>query len=335
MQKQKKNNTFENTLKTLDKTQSEYLKGIAILLVLTGHGFRWLTPCPWQLLNWAGAIGVSIFLFLSGYGLMESYNENGISTLNWWKNRLQKVMIPFWIMMLFQTILLWKLNIEIGKKDWLLNFLGYVDYDSMGTIDSTMWYITFLMLQYMVFFVTFVMPVPDYIKITAISLLYVLGWINHVSLVSDWDFNYFTFLLGILYSCFRKKLNLNFKVTSLVAVVVLLAISTGYWNSLLPTITVWQIYTYSGLFTFVSLIMLLKDNYNIFNSFFLCIGKYSYEIYLVEGVIIIRLPFIYQNGSSYFNLFYYFTFSIAIGILYKYFLNFIFRKTKNTWIDNR
>lgn len=47
-----------------------YVKGIAILLVIISHignfsGKTWFTPL--------GGIGVAIFLFCSGYGVMSSY----------------------------------------------------------------------------------------------------------------------------------------------------------------------------------------------------------------------------------------------------------------------
>lgn len=67
-----------------------YLKGIAILFVVIGHignysGKTWFTPL--------GGIGVAIFLFCSGYGLMTSYRTKGLSSF--WKNKLIAVYVPF------------------------------------------------------------------------------------------------------------------------------------------------------------------------------------------------------------------------------------------------
>lgn len=77
-----------NTLFNRNFTDS--LRGIAILLVITSHiagaiGTNLCTPL--------GGIGVALFLFLSGYGLNESYKAHGLKLF--WIKRITKVLLPY------------------------------------------------------------------------------------------------------------------------------------------------------------------------------------------------------------------------------------------------
>ena len=63
------------------------LRGIAILIIMIGHvgvsGFG----C--RLFNPFGGIGVAMFLFLSGYGLSESFKKNGLN--HFWKKKMMRI----------------------------------------------------------------------------------------------------------------------------------------------------------------------------------------------------------------------------------------------------
>lgn len=66
--------------------QSVLGKTIAIILVVFDHlGF----------IQKGGAIGVSIFLVLSGYGLTKSYEKIKYDLRGYWKKRVANVYIPF------------------------------------------------------------------------------------------------------------------------------------------------------------------------------------------------------------------------------------------------
>ena len=65
-----------NKTEMLSYDHTKYIKGIAIVFVLVSHignysGKTWFTPL--------GGIGVSMFLFCSGFGLMSSYRNNQLS----------------------------------------------------------------------------------------------------------------------------------------------------------------------------------------------------------------------------------------------------------------
>lgn len=74
----------------MTKGQTTLLKGTAIFLILFDHigeNIGWFPSLP------LGAVGVYIFLFLSGYGLMRSADNNGIA--GYWRKRIKKVYVPY------------------------------------------------------------------------------------------------------------------------------------------------------------------------------------------------------------------------------------------------
>lgn len=84
----------------ISKDQTSLLKGIAIFLVLFDHigeNVGWLPSLP------LGAVGVYMFLFLSGYGLMRSAITNGIA--GYWMKRVKKVYLPYIVVLVFCAVL--------------------------------------------------------------------------------------------------------------------------------------------------------------------------------------------------------------------------------------
>lgn len=117
-------------------SHTNMLRGIAILLILLQHsagewGTRIFTPC--------GGTVVVIFLFLSGYGLNESYKKNGLN--GFWLRKLSRVLIPYAI---FGAVCMLVLSKEFAFKFYLLDVLG---------IASCYWYVSFLLKLYILFYI--------------------------------------------------------------------------------------------------------------------------------------------------------------------------------------
>ncbi len=105
----------------MSKNLTNSLRGIAVILVILSHfiggGFacRFFTPL--------GGIGVAIFLFLSGFGLEESYKYNGLK--RFWPKRLFRILIPYllWAIMWFIVSLLFKYQASLLPRYWYLEYL--------------------------------------------------------------------------------------------------------------------------------------------------------------------------------------------------------------------
>ena len=118
----------------LDGEDSTILRGIAILFVLLGHTDYY---------DWGGAGGVVLFLILSGYGMNLSCRKGGLE--RYWNKRLRKVYFPYLMVALF-VLAGWRIR---SKRVILCTLLGL----DLGLIaDPTMWYISFILLWYLVYY---------------------------------------------------------------------------------------------------------------------------------------------------------------------------------------
>ena len=105
----------------LSKPLTNCLKGIAVVLVIISHflggGFviRYFTPL--------GGIGASIFLFLSGYGINESFLGKGLK--GYWAKRINRILIPYlvWCGIWAILIRLFSFNSPFFLRYWYLEYL--------------------------------------------------------------------------------------------------------------------------------------------------------------------------------------------------------------------
>ena len=127
---------MSSTAWLLSKNHFQYLKGIAILAVIFSHignysGKTWFTSL--------GGIGVAIFLFCSGYGLMTSYYQKGLK--NFWVNKLITIYIPFAVVEIFSAIIF-----QYSLKELLFDLMFLKRLNPLG------WYIQYLAVLYLLFY---------------------------------------------------------------------------------------------------------------------------------------------------------------------------------------
>lgn len=117
----------------LTKQKTSIIKGIAILLVMLSH-------CG--LMECGGAIGVDLFLIVSGFGIYISSNK-GID--NFWKKRVSSVYFPY----LFTTLVFLIIRITLGFRPTILEVLiSILGLDFNLNVDPTMWYISYIFAMY-------------------------------------------------------------------------------------------------------------------------------------------------------------------------------------------
>lgn len=149
---------------SLDKTTSTSLKGFALLGVLFAHiGYalvqdtRFLFP-----LSIVGGICLNLFLFLSGYGLTQSMMEKPLSAWSFYKRRLDKILLPFWISLgLFLIMDASLLHIIRPWTEIIQSFFGFFPKADLYTsLNSPLWYITFILANYLLFPILFIRRSP-------------------------------------------------------------------------------------------------------------------------------------------------------------------------------
>lgn len=121
--------------------ESKSLKGIAIIMVVVSH----VVPIyGLNFVNILGAVGVALFLFLSGYGLERSFEEKGLK--DYFSKKIMKVYIPYIIAILL--FLLWAVCIGIHTP--IVTVLKYCVLIELP--QGSYWYLIILFFYYVVFY---------------------------------------------------------------------------------------------------------------------------------------------------------------------------------------
>ena len=271
----------------ISQSMSDRMKTCAIIMVILGHMLNnYLHRFPY-LSTILGTGGVGVFLILSGYGLAVSYQKNGIKN-EYWEHKIKKVLIPYWI-----VTFLWALCIGLlkaSRSELMIKNLLLIDYDR--GIDGTMWYLSFLLLWYLLFFVVFKYQYPVLIKIL---LLFAFGWLfydNPSKWFGDcaWQFsrNAYSFPVGVLLGTISTRIGER-KVDPhlLTAVKLLLTIASfagivAFYRAQTSSKEMVQMvcfYVFVFVACFCSFVGLCKPIALIMNS----VCSISYILYLVEG----------------------------------------------------
>lgn len=125
----------------ISKQDTQMLKGVAILMVITQHLGQTLHI---SLLNPLGSIGVCLFLFVSGYGLSCSYDNNGRN--NYFFKRILKVYTPYLVSVILFCVWLYCIG-NAPTSRMIFDYLLLIDFPQ-----GSFWYLQLLFFWYAVFF---------------------------------------------------------------------------------------------------------------------------------------------------------------------------------------
>ncbi|MFA5183912.1 MAG: acyltransferase [Patescibacteria group bacterium] len=134
---------------------SAELKGLAILMIVLSHIGYFLvsdTRFLWPL-SIAAGVGVNLFLFLSGFGLTVSQLQKDLSIWQFYKRRLWKLFVPFWLMLLTFLVL----DFFVLHLTYPWSYIGravsgiFNRADLYQDINSPLWYLTFILGYYILF----------------------------------------------------------------------------------------------------------------------------------------------------------------------------------------
>lgn len=305
---------------SLSKERSAELKGVAILTVIFAHIGYYLTTDTSFLspLSISAGVGVNVFLFLSGYGLTHSALQHHDGILGFYKKRLSKIFIPLWIILPILLLADWLfLHITRSPTTIWQSLIGFFPKaDLYESIDSPLWYFTFIIGNYVIFPLVFWKRAPI---LSAVALTFIARYIaKHVypSFVDEgvqgmYLVHLYAFPLGMAvagaalhahqwfgdaFGKLRTEMQKHPRITLMLRWT-LSAILLGFfaYGSLHADIGqgAWPEQKQS-LITMTSLILLfmLKP----FESRFLAlVGIYSYEIYLFHWPLLYRYDFLYTR----------------------------------------
>lgn len=312
----------------VDRTDS--IKGIFILLVFLSHiknyldSFAQYSSDPLNGIynvfqNHLGQGVVVMFLFYSGYGVMESIKKKGAAYIRaFLKNRIAKTLFHFDIAVLLFVIL----NLCLGTlKDYsvphvLLSFTGW---ESVG---NSNWYIFAVLIMYLITYVSFRIFKNRYSHAAALITLLTAVYIAVLALFKDawWFDTVILYPLGIWYSLGKQKIE-RFLWKRPVNYYLVFVLCAGLFivSHLLRSNILCYELSQVSLCAVIVIVTMKVDICNKLLSFF---GRYLFEIY-----ILMRIPMMvllhYGITNTYLFVLISFTVTVPLAVLFKMALGFL------------
>ncbi len=296
------------------------LKGLAILAIIFSHVGYFLSVDHSFLfpLSIMAGVGVNLFLFLSGYGLTISSLKENLQISEFYKKRLLRLFVPFWIILIIFFLLdFFLLHTSYSSTYILKTLFGFFPSADLFTdIDSPLWFFTPILFYYLVFPLIFF---KKHTWFTAI-LIYISSYLVlrlNLSVTEDvfhlYQLHVLAFPLGVaVASLFSelpvwltiilnkvKTLNIfgnNLRIMGdatyygvLTALLILIGY-TAYYSGVGESLWKEQIISIVTMSAIIFLFVLKKFEIKAFSIF----GFYAYEVYLLHWPLVSRYDFFFK-----------------------------------------
>ena len=287
---------------------TDQLKGIAIFFVILGHFWVHVTSVrPFPLL---ACDALSMFLLLSGFGLTISSGMHKIDFKSFFQKRIKRVMTPYWvataIILALDYILLGKI---LHPQNIILTFLGLNITPELDHLDYVRWFVTFILAWYILFFLVQKSTRLSRNALTYLSLGLGFALIEYYLLRFGW-YQFLSFPVGCILAFKIRQLNTRWEkdrkpllclaITALLVAIVYKMImhSEQIWPHIVQTVpNIMLIFMEEGNSILLGLGLLVLIGYfgekGIESKVLHLLGRYSYELFLIHGVFLIKYnPFL-------------------------------------------
>lgn len=274
----------------LNKGYTDLLKFQSAILVAFGHysvlAYEFTGYCFYNTVTqFAGYVGVAIFFFLSGYGLMMSERKSHLELWPFMKKRLAKVYLPVVFVTLVWQIILWPQGAGINRLPYALYSIIW------GFSDGILWFVKVILACYAMFRIYLMINkhlggarLLFLIVITGAlyAMVYVLG--------EDWEaISIPLFSLGIVVAEDNKKICTLIKGWNCI---IILAVLTAVFILLWHFCGLLYIHALINWYVVIAL-LLISSVFVIDINLPNWIGGVSYDIYLTHNKIIEYLRPVY------------------------------------------
>ncbi|QKF58995.1 acyltransferase family protein [Aliarcobacter lanthieri] len=286
------------------------LKGLGILTVVFAH-FAYMKVTNSEFLfplSIIAGVGVDLFLFMSGFGLTVGMLKRPMKAIDFYKKRVIKIFIPFWIALIIMFIadaIFMDKTYSIGYV--IKSMLGFFPTaDGFGDVNSPFWYITWMIMFYLLYPLFFFKDRPWLTALILAVIATIIGTFNIFDLGSNWLHRLHTvaFSMGIVAAWLlqvkegqeNKFVNFvkNFRDNSIDMRYIIMAImfvivfyvsqrtGANSWPALKSILGqgffVEQIMSIVIMMAFIVIFVLKKVD----SKFLTMYGVYSYEVYLIH-----------------------------------------------------
>ena len=221
----------------LSKPWSDWVKLIAAILVAVSHystviviNNHWSDNAVLRLFCQGGFIGVAIFFFYSGYGLMASDIRQHLPFIDFLKRRLVKVYLPVIIVSVIWMPIyyLWVSNDNRSLS------IDQIIYDLFwGFKDPVLWFVKILFMLYGIFYFFSFLQSKQKKLLSHAVLILGASVAMLISCKAFGDFSIISipiFIIGIYTSFYKNKRIIHFP-TSILLLVLMAVISTGIFGA--------------------------------------------------------------------------------------------------------
>ena len=267
--------TFEEK-KSFSKDKMPILKAVMAFVIILGH-LSYKASSVWILpFRYLGAPFVSMFLFISGYGMWQSFLSNHGLSFSSTLKRIWKIVLPY----LF-TVLLYYLIVRLPSGEFNIDVLEAI---MTGTSkQSHLWFVFAIIYLYLSFFLCTRLRrrctiILSLFAITALTI----ALLRKVGYDRCWWVSLMAFPTGCLYSMYKDRINGVLLQNRLRHCFAMTAAVAGVGVTYLPGIEV--LYSISHIFIpiVIALLVIQLPIEKLNNRFTLHLGAISYEIYLCQ-----------------------------------------------------
>lgn len=185
----------------LSKSDTYILRGFAATSVMIAHyvvycmleadDFGQGVIAVWK---WAGGLGVCIFFFCSGYGLLLSTENREVNKQFLWR-RIKSILPTYWILRLVSALFLNEV------KNGVLYFILYV----VG-IKRPAWFVTEILLVYLLFYITSKISKRREILVMAVMLSAMSIFFFLLGFEAMWYNANLLFALGMIFARYKESM---------------------------------------------------------------------------------------------------------------------------------
>jgi membrane-bound acyltransferase YfiQ involved in biofilm formation len=296
----------------LNILHTDQLRGLGIFFVVLGHLWIHVSKTKAQIVLSGDA--VSLFLLLSGFGLTMSSKNKKLKFKEFCLKRINRVMLPYWIatsLILLLNFLI--LNKTLPLNNLLLTIIGINTSVELRHLDYARWFVTFILLWYFLFFIFIIKFQNKFSQIIFIVIATILLPLNYYIFHFGW-YQFISFPIGCLLAIHYDKLQTIYRenkfiiISSIIGILYVISykIFMNYdfihaiVTNAIPNILLAYLDEVNSVLISISTIFIFgKVTESGFNSkALLFFGKYSYEIFLLHGVFLIKYnPLIRSLGG--------------------------------------
>lgn len=260
------------------------IRGLLAILIVCHHIGQRFADTPIGLFTAFGTTVVSAFFFISGYGLMVSYQKKGKAYLsNFFKHRLSKLLPVF----LTLTIVL-SAYISIFHHHPIADIAKALLLRGITPLPNS-WFMYAIIFQYIAFYIACKIgktKIQCIIIATLLTMVSIAG-LHAMGFGSYWWTSQPAFILGVIVAAYENYLRqLLSKHTLVTILAVFLMMMLGRYNirfKLIPESI--ALFLFPNLMSLLVLFMIYAYG-AIHNRGVRFLGKISLEIYLIQGIAI-------------------------------------------------